>query len=380
MRVGVVGLGKLGLPLAVTLQRAGHSVIGVDFHSRISRLQNGRLGFWEPGITQESIDQLQLTTSYHTLISHYQPSLIFLCVNTPTGDDGNMDLSQVFNACRSIHQVDPNSVVVVNSTVMPGTCRELQDRFSGLHVISNPVWIAIGSVIKDLESPPNMVIGCDGCSHRDLDFGCGCDRLEYLWSKIATIDLSQYMRTDTKTAEFIKLAHNAWCCIKMVWMGSIGDRASELGIDVDDLSDFMAHGGERPGKFWRYGPSFGGPCFPRDLKFWNQESGDELGSIVSRLNRVRLYKLAYLITRSIPDNGRVCILGHSYKFGVEIDEASTSLDLAAILTSNGHQVELINAEGQVPANIGICVIMHRELAGLVPADVPYIDVWDWRSL
>ena len=348
MNILVVGLGKLGLPLAVFLQSKGHDVWGYDVDAqRVSDLATGRIEHWEPGCDSNTVmNAVKLTKTLDLGVR--ETDMAFICAQTPIQASGNMELCFVVSAANEL-AYEANGkpyTIVMASTVMPGTCADIQtDMPENVRIVSMPVWIAMGSVLKDLENPPGLVLGCD-CTRQipSLILGWGCEHIQRVldcWESSdhigpALLSANQIHFTDTRTAEFIKLAHNAWCCIKMSWLGNIGDRATELGIDINALSAFMQRGGDRPGQFWKYGPPFGGPCFPRDLLFWLKAmgKGDPIGERADHVNWERSHALAHLFE----EYSNVCIVGEGYKKGVPVEEASVSGDIAALLRHTGKTV------------------------------------------
>lgn len=379
MNLGVLGLGKLGLPLAATLaNNTRHNVMGYDAIARYNvALQQREYESPEPDC---DYTQVQIMPHIEPLVR--QSDMIFCCVNTPSLEDGTMDLSQVSNACAAMDEVCwkitvetkreiPRLPVIMNSTVMPGTCRSMNEKYQHLEVISNPVWIAIGTVVKDLKNPPGMVIGTDEIQSDAAQL------LQGIWQEVRGWGELQVTHTDTRTAEFIKMAHNAVCTIKMSWLGNIGDKARELGIDVHALTTFLEQGGDRPGKFWKYGPPFGGQCFPRDLGFWNQCVEDPIGHQAQVMNHYRFITLAEAAANVLKHarSKRVVLLGRSYKYGVRVYEDSASITLGHLLDQYGLEVEMVDQGERVSADASLYILMHKELEHLVPQGKLCINPW-----
>lgn len=356
--IGVIGLGKLGLPLACLLSKY-HTVWGHDVHTGLlDALRDGRFETFEP---QCNYSRLNLTSNLDRLVD--ETDLAFVCVNTPTRADGTMDLSQIEAVCEELGQIESRGYgVVISSTVMPGTADDMAADWlegAGMVVYSNPVWIALGSVIKDLSNPPVLLIGADNASHLPvLD----------VWSPIVNLPATNIHFTNTITAEFLKLAHNAWACTKMAFMGYLQDRHTE--VDMEAVSRFFQHGGERPGAFWKLGPSFGGPCFPRDLQFWLEYTRHPLGEEVHDINLKRVRNIVDMI----PSQARVLILGSGYKYGVPIVDGALSLTLADMLGERGCTV-LVSDDGGDGFEADWCIVAHRELAPAAPANSKVINLW-----
>ena len=362
MRVLVVGLGKLGLPLACTLAKHGIKTYGYDTNVLLmNALYAGTFTTTEPECDYAG---LRLVPSIELGVA--QTDMTMVCVQTPELNPGIMDVSYANSAVGAIATAASRPyTVIINSTVIPGTAATLQNTYPNLHIISNPVWIALGDVVRDLENPPVMVLGG---AYGTL---ASMYRLEQAWESVLQ-NKPHWIYTDTRTAEFIKLAHNAWQTIKMSWMGNIKDHAT--GINIADVSDFMSHGGERPGAFWKAGPSFGGPCFPRDLRFWNHVVSDPFGAQAIATNKRRIGELMYKIEHSIPGDGTVVILGRGYKAGSTIDTESPALQLAESLSHYEFKVE-IDPEPMIDADVYVLMWPNMDTSRL-PEGAYIIDTWE----
>jgi nucleotide sugar dehydrogenase len=344
MSIAVFGLGKLGLPLASLLAEQ-HKVIGCDInHKLISQLGQRTYHHFEPC----------MYTNIHTFTPSIQAAVELsdigiLCVNTPTNIDGTMDLSQVLGCCTEIanHVGNRDYLLVICSTVMPGTANNLRKILpQQVQIFSNPIWIAMGSVVENLRKPPAMVIGGKQ--------GSTPFPIVDLWSKVANFNTP--ILTDNYTAEFIKLAHNTWCCIKMSFIGQIGDTNPK--VDIECLSNFFSNGGERPGAFWKYGPSFSGPCFPRDLDFWLQHQQDLIGLAANSENISRPYRLV----DQIPEGSQVLLIGDSYKSGMHIYEDSLAERMTTLLEKRKCKVKIENPDsGFIPKGMDFVFLLYPNI-------------------
>lgn len=373
----VMGLGKLGLPMAVHLAHYTKTY-GWDINQQyMGSLVRREFESPEPNCDYSCVHMIDRLETLREVIKDVD--FVSLCVNTPLTQAGTMDLGQVIDACHLLNgyaRVRSEKLpVVINSTVMPGTAEQIANRFITLHPISNPVWIAVGSVLRDLRTPPGCVIGCDcdntgPCFHNTL--------------KSIVQGASAPLVTNTRTAEAIKLFHNFWCTAKMSSINWFGDHATELGIDINAVSWFMQNGGERPGQFWRYGPPFSGPCFPRDLQFYQQfNPHDKIARAVDTINRSRMSGIIDQIKQALPHTQTpiVAILGRSYKHGVPVDEASFGVDLSRYLTDyHGCEVFCINSIDELTQDqirsVEVWVLNHEQLWDHIPKSAKaVIDLW-----
>src|SRR5664280_3472328 len=184
MKVAVVGSGYVGTVTAVCLARLGHVVVGLDADERRAKeLDAGELPFFEPGLAELLLDtlgtgRLSFTSDPPTAIT--SSDVVFLCVGTPTGEEGLPDLSQVAAAVRSVASHLRDGVVIVNKSTVPvgsgNWVRTLLEEALPRHgapqfyVVSNPEFLREGSAVEDFLYPDRLVFGGeDGSVERVRD-------------------------------------------------------------------------------------------------------------------------------------------------------------------------------------------------------------------
>ena len=158
MRIGVVGLGYVGLVTAAVLANRSNSVVGVDVDaSRIQILNSGKSPIFEPELDERirsAENKLEFSSDYSELSNC---EAIFLCVPTP--NIGNrIDLKYILAAAAEIGRYDASSDLVIKSTVLPGTARKVSE-LAGMNVVSNPEFNREGLAVYNTEKPDRIVIG-----------------------------------------------------------------------------------------------------------------------------------------------------------------------------------------------------------------------------
>ncbi|MEM4138556.1 MAG: UDP-glucose 6-dehydrogenase, partial [Sulfolobaceae archaeon] len=160
MKIGIVGLGYVGLVTAAVLADQGHYIVGVDIdEDKVKGLNCSRLPIYEPGLDElisKNRNRLYFTTKYNDLSD---VELAFITVSTPTVN-GRIYLDYVFSAARSLQIIPKDSIIVVKSTVIPGTSRRVKE-ISGREVVANPEFLREGSAIQDTLKPDRIVIGSE---------------------------------------------------------------------------------------------------------------------------------------------------------------------------------------------------------------------------
>lgn len=351
MRVSVIGLGKLGSPLAAVLASKGHQVIGVDVNPDFVRLLGaGRAPVEEPGL-QELIDasktRIRATTDFQQAVQESEIS--FVIVPTPSDSRGGFSNKYVLSAVNAIGQALRKKrdyhVVNITSTVMPGsTDGEIKDALetaSGREVGNtvglcyNPEFIALGSVIRDMLYPDMILLG-------ESDARAG-DVLESIYRSTCEKN-PPVMRMNLVNAELTKISVNTYVTTKISYANMLAEMCERLpGADVDIVTAALGMDSRIGKKYLKGALGYGGPCFPRDNIAFGQLARSlgaraDLAESTDRLNRHQIDRLAAAASRLLGGRSRVGILGLSYKPETAVIEESQGVALAARLSEEGREV------------------------------------------
>ena len=351
MRISVVGLGKLGSPLAAVLASKGHTVIGLDINETFVRsLNDGQAPVSEPSL-QKLIDsarsRLTATTDYETAV--LGSDITFILVPTPSTEDGTFSNKYVLAAIQEIGKAlrrkDGYHLVVVTSTVMPGSMsgpiREALEADSGRKIgdtvglCYGPEFVALGSVIRDILNPDVLLIG-------ESDQRAG-DLLEDLHKTVCENDTS-VQRMNFVNAELTKIAVNTFVTTKISYANMLADMCDRLpGADVDVVTASVGSDSRIGVKYLKGALGYGGPCFPRDnVAFATLAhrigARADLAEATDQINRYQVERIAASVKRHAHGNAVVGILGLSYKPDTSVIEESQGVALATSLTDSGYSV------------------------------------------
>jgi UDPglucose 6-dehydrogenase len=330
MKISVVGLGFVGLVTSVVLSRAGNNVICIDTdESKINRLNKGELYIYEPKLDSLFTDQkskMRFETDYSDVKGS---DLTFVCVPTPTVN-GRSDLSFVRDAVTRTGKVDRETIIVIKSTVLPGTAKSLSSAISN-RIISNPEFLREGSAVDDTLHPDRIVIG-----GRD---NAALDKVEGAWRFCG----SPIVRTTNENAELIKYASNSFLAAKISFINEISDLCERIpGTDVEIIAKGMGLDHRIGREFLRAGLGFGGSCFPKDTRAiaeYANKIGTRLSIVESAIdvNERRVERGVKIIENTMGSlNGkRICLLGLSFKENTNDLRESRALDLARALRERG---------------------------------------------
>ena len=335
MKVGIVGLGYVGLPLAVAFAEAGCDVVGYDADARrVERLQRS-----ESDIEDVASERLRAVAE-RLAVTGEHPKLrtcdaVLICVPTPLANQREPDLSYIVDAASQLaSHLERGQLVVLESTTYPGTTRErvlpiLEE--SGLsagtdfNLAFSPERIDPGRSEDQLRTTPKVVGGLTpACAARARDvYGLICDEV---------VDVSS-----PEAAELTKLLENIFRSVNIALVNELAQLCDRMGIDVWEVVDAAS---TKPFGFMRFepGPGMGGHCLPVDpfyLAFKAREHDfyPEFIELAGKLNQSQPKFCVERAERALNDvrkpvNGsRVLVLGVSYKAGVSDIRESPALKI-----------------------------------------------------
>ena len=252
MKIGVVGLGYIGSVTSVALAEAGYEVIGVDIdESKVKALSAGEPPIYEPGLKEmlvKNVKRLEFSVDYNKLS---EVDLIFVIVPTPN-KDGKIYLKYVDDVVENIKKVNKNAIVIIKSTVLPGTASNLMQK-TGMIIVSNPEFTKEGSAIDDTLKPDRVVIGGNNKN--------AIEKVKKIWE----FTKSPIIETTNENAEMIKYASNSFLAVKVSYINEIANLCEKVpNCDVEVVARGMGLDKRIAPYFLKAGIGFGGSCFPKD--------------------------------------------------------------------------------------------------------------------
>jgi len=344
--VGIIGLGYVGLPLAVAFAQEGCEIVAVDVDARkIEAIEAG--DSYIEDVPSESLrackDRIQATTRYARLA---KADAVLICVPTPLTRNREPDLGPLMDTSRSLAEVlQPNQLVVLESTTYPGTTRErvaplLEE--SGLaagrdfHLAFSPERVDPGRTDFTLRNTPKVLGGLtEACVKRAEElYGLVCESLIRVSSPEA--------------AELTKLLENIFRSVNIALVNELAMLTDRMGIDIWEVVDAAA---TKPYGFMPFspGPGMGGHCLPVDPFYlsWRAREFDmstEFIELAGKVNQQMPYHCVEKAQRALNDAGlsvkgaRVAVLGVSYKPGVGDIRESPALKIMQLLRDMGADV------------------------------------------
>jgi UDP-N-acetyl-D-glucosamine dehydrogenase len=371
MRIGIVGLGYVGLPLAVAFAEAGHEVVGLDLDpAKVEALAAGRSYVEDvPDSALASLaERLRPTASYADLS---ECEAVVICVPTPLSDSREPDLTYLLGATESLAAVlRQGQLVVLESTTYPGTTRErlqpLLER-SGLqagsdfHLAFSPERIDPGRTDHTIRTTPKLVGG--------ITAACA-ERARALYAEICD---EVIVLSTPEAAELAKLLENIFRSVNIALVNELAQLCDRLGIDVWEVVEAA---GSKPFGFMRFdpGPGMGGHCLPIDpfylaFKARQHDFYPEFIELAGKVNQAQPVFCVERIERSLNNAGkpvkgsRILILGASYKGGIGDTRESPALKIIAQLQGLGGDVSYHDPFVSQLPDLGLASVgLEQELA------------------
>ena len=346
MTIGIVGLGYVGLPLAVAFAEAGQRVVGVDIsEARVSQLRAG-----ESYIEDIPSEQLQAVASRIEATTRTTRlalcDAVIICVPTPLTANREPDLGPLIGASQVVADaLQAGQLVVLESTTYPGTTRErvmpiLEE--TGLvagrdfHLAFSPERVDPGNEIHALHNTPKIIGGLTpACRNRaEALYGLVCESVV----PVSTLEV----------AEMGKLLENIFRSVNIAMVNELSRLADRMGIDIWEVIDAAA---TKPFGFMRFepGPGMGGHCLPVDPFYlsWKARELDfatEFIELAGKVNQTQPYFCVEQAERALNEQGKavkgskIAVLGVAYKPGVGDIRESPALKIIDRLKSLGAEI------------------------------------------
>lgn len=352
MKISVIGTGYVGLVTGVCFAEMGNNVWCVDVNQeKISRLENGELPIYEPGLesmvkNNYALGHLHFTVDMKEALQHTE--ICFIAVGTPMGEDGSADLRYVKEAAAEIGQAMVRHMYVVDKSTVPvGTARMVRETIQAaldkrkspltFDVISNPEFLKEGSAVSDCMKPDRVVIGADNSAAADV--------MRELYSTYVR-NTEHFILMDIASAEMTKYTANAMLAAKISFMNEISNICERVGADVNKVRLGIGSDSRIGYSFIYPGCGYGGSCFPKDVKALIQTSirhGYEpkmleaIEAVNERQKRVIPEKIVKKFGEDLRGK-RFAIWGLSFKPDTDDMRESAAITIISELTGRGAEI------------------------------------------
>jgi UDPglucose 6-dehydrogenase len=384
MDIGVIGAGYVGLTTAACLAEIGHRVFCADNDlQKLDMLRKGDMPFFEPyldSLVQSNRVRGRLEFTSQTEGELSRGEAIFICVGTPSLENGETDLSAIEQVGRIIAQrAREYRLIVEKSTVPVLSGYQLQkhlalyrgdDQFQ-FDVVANPEFLRQGSAVEDLLHPDRIVVGVDSSRAAELMGEIYRPLLEQSFvcpvhSPCKPRPPVPLVLTDLNSAEMIKHAANSFLAMKISFINMVADLCEATGADIEKVAEGIGLDPRIGAGFLRPGIGFGGSCFPKDLRAFVR-TGEKFGcdfSLLKEVERINARRIDHFF-KKIKDElwvlrgKRLGVWGLAFKPNTDDIRRAPSLEIIRRLLAEGAQVQAYDpqamekAKTEVP-QIGYC--------------------------
>ena len=339
--LAIIGTGYVGLTTGACLAHLGHDVVCADIdEEKVAGLSRGEVSIVEEGLGDLVLEgltngRLQFVVGALEAVSDCEAA--FLCVPTPQGGDGSVDLSFVEAAAAEMAEAMPPAALIVNKSTVPVGSTQVVERVmqrTDVKVVSNPEFLREGSAVRDFLFPDRIVIGSDDQ-----------EAAEKVASFYDDID-APILITDPASAETIKYASNAFLATKLSFVNALAAVCEGVGADVNDVVKGLGYDRRIGHQYLQPGPGWGGSCFPKDTMalLHIAESGGYnfrfLDGVIA-VNEEQFSRVVDKVSKAVGGDlsGRtVAVWGLTFKAGTDDMRDSPSLSVIDRLLADGANV------------------------------------------
>jgi UDP-N-acetyl-D-glucosamine dehydrogenase len=348
--VGILGLGYVGLPLAVVFAEAGFRVTGIDPDSRKVDCLNQGVSYI-PDVKTETIEKLVksgLLTATTDFSSLQELDAVSICVPTPLRKTGDPDMSFILSATEELAKyMHKGMVIVLESTTYPGTTREVL-----LPKLGTESGLTIGEDWFLAFSPERVDPGREDFTTINTPKVMGgiteaCSEVASVWYEGAIQTVHRV--SSAEAAEMAKLLENTFRMINIGLVNELAIMCERLGVDVWEVIDAAA---SKPFGFMKFtpGPGLGGHCIPIDPLYlsWKMKSFHYNARFIELASEINTNMPRYVVSRvmeGLNDRGKalkgskVLVLGAAYKPDIDDIRESPALDVIGLLQKKGGIVQ-----------------------------------------
>ena len=343
MKITCIGTGFVGVVTTAVLAKLGNEVVGLDIdESKIAKLKEGIVPFFEPDLSELLIEtqksgNLTFTTNYALAVP--DSDVVMIMVGTPSAPDGSADLRFVESVANSIApHLKENAIVVIKSTVPPGTNSHIRDLIRSktnktFHMASVPEFLKEGTAVEDTLHPDRVVIGVEDEFSKEV------------LTKLHEPLTKNILVMNPESAQMTKYAANNYLATRITFINQIADLCEYNGADIEEVIKGIGADRRIGGQYWYPGLGYGGSCFPKDVKeiaAYAKKVGENssLFITINDLNEARVSRKLEQFKKEIGTfNGKtVGVLGLSFKKNTNDTRVAPSLAVIPWLIREGATV------------------------------------------
>lgn len=352
MNISIFGLGYVGCVGMGCLSKMGHKIIGVDISKeKIDLINSGKAT-----IVEKDIDELiklgnenkQIEATNDSNFAILNSDISFICVGTPNTKHGHLDMTAMHHVAKKIglalKEKNSKHLVVIRSTVMPGTNEEITKIISensnkkeniDFAVVSNPEFLREGSAVNDFFNPPYTVIASQDEKALDL--------LTRLYKPLN----GEIIRVEVSVAELIKFLNNSYHALKVAFANEVGRLCKQIDVDSRQLMDLFCKDKilNISSYYFKPGFAYGGSCLPKDLKAMQLLAHDNYTDlpILSSVNLSNTNHIKHAENLIVSKkNKKITFISIAFKPGTDDLRFSPALEIIESLLGKGYEIKIFD--------------------------------------
>ena len=389
--VAVVGAGYVGLTTATCLAHLGHTVTCADIdEAKVDQLNNGQVPIHEarlPELLQDGLSKEVLTFVVGASQAVAASEFVFLCLPTPQGDDGRVDISAISAVIEEIREVVPSGSTIINKSTTPvGTNAFIQSSLQrdDVAVVSNPEFLREGVAVTDFLQPDRIVIGATDPE--------AAQRVIGLYDSID----APIVNVDPPSAETIKYATNSFLATKVSFVNALAAVCEAVGADIESVTRGLGADQRIGSRFLQPGPGWGGSCFPKDMQALVRMANDagyqfDLLRAVIEANEQQFERIVIKAEQLTDGNlagVNVTLLGLTFKAHTDDLRNSPAIEIANLLIAKGAKLTaydpMVESPAGLPEGINVVRTIEQAVAGsdltLILTEWPEFTRANWGTL
>jgi len=346
VNISIIGTGYVGLVTGACFADLGNNVMCMDNDpDKLKILKKGKITIYEPGLEEmvrrnEKEGRLKFVSSTKDAVR--KSDIIFICVGTPSKENGEANLLYIEKVSKDIAQnINSYKLIVEKSTVPVATGEKVKEVIKSFKknkinfdVASNPEFLREGSAVEDFMHPDRIVIGVESKKARNL--------LAELYGPLK----APLVVTDMKGAEIIKHASNSFLATKISFANALSNICEKVGVDVTKIARGIGLDKRIGTSFLNAGIGYGGSCFPKDVNAFihiAEKLGYDFGLLreVKRINELQIdlfiSKIEHMLW-NLPDK-TIGVLGLSFKPDTDDLRSAPSIEIIERLKNAGCSIK-----------------------------------------
>src|SRR5277367_5162988 len=359
MDVTIIGCGYVGLVTGTCLASLGHTVRGVEKDvKKLKTLLDGHCPVFEPGLQElmqehYASGQLQITDNVKAAVKDAE--VVFLCVGTPSKEDGTVDMSYLEGAGKEVcdalaeNNTDYMTTIIVKSTVPAGTNRKLynflkEQTKAYVQVVSNPEFLKEGTAVQDCLNPDRIVIGGESPE--------AFRQMRRLYDPLVKRE-ENFLTMNWESAELTKYAANSMLAARISFMNEMTILCEHYGADIEDIRKGIGSDQRIGPAFLKAGCGYGGSCFPKDvaaMEHISRQAGHESVFVhaIQQVNRNQKKRFAEKIIHKLGrpiEGASIAVWGLAFKADTDDIRESAAIDVIRHLLDKGATVRAHDYKG-----------------------------------